>query len=173
MRTIAPSSPPDRSATFRKRFPGAAAVFACVLLLSGAARGAPPDNPYTRVSKLAAYLSDGESVGALEAFDKNMPRYGAIAEKIQALSAQTEVLCSIDVVEDKEADNDASDVHHLDLDWYMMLKSKTDTSLVERRRQRVAVTFQRFQVKSGRNMVGVWRITSISPEEILAPLAIK
>ncbi len=102
-----------------------------------------------------------------------MQRYGAIAEKIQALSAQTEVLCSIDVVEDKEADNDASDVHHLDLDWYMMVKSKTDTSLVERRRQRVAVTFQKFQVKSGRNSVGVWRITSLSPEEILAPLTVK
>ena len=138
-----------------------ACAFVCTLLTA-----APPDTPYTRVSKLASYLSDGESVGALEAFDKNMQRYGAIAEKIQALSAQTEVLCSIDVVEDKEADNDASDVHHLDLDWYMMLKSKTDSSLVERRRQRVAVTLQR-------NSRRVWRITSLSPEEILAPIAIK
>jgi len=143
------------------------------LLLSGVARSAPPDTPYTRIAKLALYLSDGESVGALEAFDKNMTRYGAIAEKIQALSAQTEVLCSIDVVEDKEADNDASDIHHLDLDWYMMLKSKTDNGLVERRRRRVAVVFQRFQVKSGKNSVGVWRITSISPEEIFAPLTIQ
>lgn len=152
-------------------------VFACVLLLSGVApgvvQGAPPDTPYARIAKLAAYLSDGESVGALEAFDKNTKRYGAIAEKIQALSGQTEVLCSIDVVDDKEADDDASDVHHLDLDWYMMLKSKTDNSLVERRRQRVAVTFQRFQVKSGKNSVGVWRITSLTPEEVLAPLTIK
>ena len=136
-------------------------VFACALVLSAA----PPETPYSRISKLAAYLSDGESVGALEAFDKSMARYGAIAEKIQALSAQTEVLCSIDVVEDKEADNDASDLHHLDLDWYMMLKSKSDSSLVERRRQRVAVTLQRFR--------GVWRITSLSPEQILAPLTIK
>jgi hypothetical protein len=148
-------------------------VFACVLLLDGLAHAAPPDTPYTRISKLAAYLSDGESVGALEAFDKSMTRYGAIAEKIQALSAQTEVLCSIDVVEDKEADDDASDVHHLDLDWYMVVKSKTDSALVERRRQRVAVTFQRVQVKSGKNLVGVWRITSLSPEEVLAPLTIK
>jgi len=148
-------------------------VFACALLLSGVAPAAPPDTPYVRVSKLAAYLSDGESVGVLEAFDKNMPRYGSIAEKIQALSAQTDVLCSIDVVEDKEADDDASDIHHLDLDWYMMVKSKTDSSLVERRRQRVAVTFQRFQVKSGKNAAGVWRITSLSPEEILAPITVK
>jgi hypothetical protein len=158
-------------------------AFACVLLVSGFAWSAPPvspapvDTPYVRISKLAAYLSDGESVGALEAFDRNMKRYGAIAEKIQALSAQTEVLCSIDVVEDKEADDDASDVHHLDLDWYMMVKSKTDSSLVERRRQRVAVTFQRFQAKSGKNSsknsVAVWRITSLAPEEILSPLTIK
>jgi hypothetical protein len=131
------------------------------------------DTPYARITKMAAYLSDGETVGALEAFDKSMKGYGAIAENIAALAAQTEVLCSIDVVEDKEADNESSDVHHLDLDWYMMLKSRVDDGLVERRRERVAVTMQRFYTKSGQDYVGVWRITSLSPAKILAPLTIK
>jgi len=138
-------------------------------LSGGPARAADADTPYTRIAKLASFISDGEPVGALEAFDKSMKQYGAIAENLQALAAQNDVLCSIDVVADKEADNDFSDVHHLDLDWYMMLKSRADSSLVERRRQRVAVTIQLFKGKSG----GVWRITALSPDTILAPVTIK
>jgi hypothetical protein len=134
---------------------------------------AEPETPYTQISKLAMYLSAGDAVGALEAFDKSMKDHAAIAENIQALAAQTDVLCSIDVVEDKEADNDAADVHHLDLDWYMMLKSRTDTALVERRRERVAVTVQRVQVKSGKDHKEVWRIISLSPKAVLAPLTIR
>jgi len=126
---------------------------------------ASPDTPYTRVSKLASYLSDGEPVGALEAFDKKMPGYGEVAADVQALAAQNQVLCSIDVVGDKEQDDDSASVHHLDLDWYMTLTSRADEGLVERRRERVAVTLQRY----GKD----WRITSISPEQILAPLAVK
>jgi hypothetical protein len=147
-------------------------VFACAFLCA-LALAAEPETPDTRLAKLASYLSDGETVGALEAFDKDMKGYGAIAGDIAALTAQTEVLCSIDVVADKEADDESSDIHHLDLDWYMMLKSRTDESLVERRRLRVAVTMQRFYKKSGKNYVGIWRIISLAPEEILAPITIK
>jgi hypothetical protein len=139
------------------------------LLLFSAVVAMDADTPYIRISRLASYLSDGETIGALEAFDKGMKGYGVIAENIAALSAQTEVLCSIDVVSDKEADQPDASVHHLDLDWYMMLKSRADTALIERRRQRVAVTLQRFDDKTGR----VWRITSLSPEQILAPLIIR
>ena len=144
----------------------ALSVVLCALAASAALRAASnADTPYTRVSKLASYLSDGEPVGALEAFDKKMPGYSAVAADIQAMAAQSEVLCSIDVVQDKEAADDSSSVHHLDLDWYMMLKSRADEGLVERRRQRVAVTLE----KEGRG----WRITAISPEQILAPLAVR
>jgi hypothetical protein len=136
-------------------------------------QAAEPETPYTQISKLAMYLSAGDAVGALESFDKGMKSHAAIAENIEALAAQTDVLCSIDVVEDKEADNVAADVHHLDLDWYMMLKLRADSQQVERRRERVAVTVQRFQVKSGKDHKDVWRITALAPETILAPLAIK
>jgi hypothetical protein len=123
------------------------------------------DTPYTRISRLASSLSDGEPAGALEAFDKKMPGYAEIAANIEALAAQNEVLCSIDVVTDREGDNDAADIHHLDLDWYMMLKSRSDNALVERRRLRVAVTLGR--------KAGVWRIDSLAPASILAPAAIR
>jgi hypothetical protein len=144
-------------------------LLAAALVIS--ARAAEPETPYTRIAKLASSISDGEPVGALEAFDKSLPRYAAIAANLQALSSQTDVLCSIDIVEDKEADNDLSEVHHLDLDWYMTLKSRADEGLIEKRRLRVAVTLQRF--KSGSGKPGVWRITSLAPETILAPITIK
>ncbi len=148
-----------------------------ITLLSGAAitQAAPEQEaPYTRaIAKLASFLSDNEPVGALEAFDKAMPRYGAIAEAIQGLIAQSEILCSIDVVEDKEADKVDADVHHLDLDWYMTLKSRGDESQVQSRRLRVAVTLQRTQVTKGGKTTPVWRITSLTPEKIFAPMTLK
>lgn len=147
-------------------------VFACAFL-SSVLSGAEADTPYSRIAKLASFLTAGDTVGALEAFDKNMKGYAAMVEDMGALAAQTEVLCSIDVVEDKEASDETSDIHHLDLDWYMMVKSRADAGLVERRRRRVTVTFERHYVRSGRNYVGVWRITALSPEQILAPLAIR
>ena len=148
-------------------------IFLCLTLGAVQAAPAPPETPYIRIAKLASSLSDGEPTGALDAFDKSSKRYAAIAELIQALSAQTEFLCSIDVVEDKEADNDSADIHHLDLDWYMTLKSRADASQIESRRQRVAVTMQRITSKSGRNTVTGWRITELSPEKILAPITIR
>jgi hypothetical protein len=140
-----------------------------IALLGSAIAAKEPGTPNTAIAKLASYISDGEPIGALEAFDKSMLRYQAIAENLQALAAQTEVLCSIDIVEDKEADDAKSDVHHLDLDWYMTLKPRADNALIEKRRQRVAVTLKRFTTKSGE----VWRITQLSPEQILAPITIK
>jgi hypothetical protein len=127
--------------------------------------GAEADTPYTRLAKLATYISAGDTVGALEAFDKSLKNYGTISQDLAAFSSQADVLCSIDVVADKEADDAAADVHHLDLDWYMTLTSRADPALTEPRRMRVAVTIQRFNAK--------WRITALSPDSILAPISIK
>jgi hypothetical protein len=132
---------------------------ACLLL------AAEVDTPYTRIAKLATYMTAGDTVGALEAFDKSLKNYGAVSEDLTALSTQADVLCAIDVVADQEADNETTDVHHLDLDWYMTLTSRADPGQTEKRRVRVAVTVQRFNAK--------WRITALSPVSILAPITIK
>jgi hypothetical protein len=93
-----------------------------------------------------------------------MPGYHSVVEHIQALTAQTDILCSIDVVTDKES----GDSHHLDLDWYMTLTSKLGGGPVERRRQRVEVTLRRIKTKSGED----WRIVSLAPATIFDPIAI-
>lgn len=153
-------------------FAAALLAAACSVTLPAAPpkHASEPETPYLRIAKLASFLSDGEAQGALEAFDRNMPRYAAIAEDLQALAAQTEVLCAISVIADREEGDDAAAVHHLDLDWYMTLKSRGDSALAESRRQRVAVTMQRFAAKSG---AVVWRITALSPETILAPITVR
>jgi hypothetical protein len=119
---------------------------------------------------LASFLSQGDRVGALESFDRQMKDFSDIDRDISALTAQAEVLCSIDIVEDKDKDNkdgesETAEIHHLDLDWYMQLKSRGDPNLIERRRQRIAVTVQKVRQK--------WLISSLAPEQIFAPITIR
>jgi hypothetical protein len=47
----------------------------------------------------------------------------------------------------------------------MQLKSRGDANLIERRRLRVAVTVQKVRQK--------WLISSLAPQEILAPITIR
>lgn len=143
------------------------ALSALICILPLVASAADVD-AYTRMSKLASSLSAGDAFRAIESFDRDMPGYHSVVEHIQALTEQTQILCSIDVVSDKEADNAAADVHHLDLDWYMTLTSKLDGGPVERRRKRVEVTLRRIKTRSGAD----WRIISLTPAAIFDPITI-
>jgi hypothetical protein len=107
------------------------------------------------LSKLASALSQNDAAGALEAFDSRMEAFGAIEANIGALTAQTDILCAIDVVEDK----DDNGIQLLDVDWFMQLKSRADGGPTERRRQRVQLQMKRIG--------GKWKIISISPIKIL------
>jgi hypothetical protein len=143
----------DRSS---KRFIEVAlAVFAAGLVL------AADQTPLASLASLATALSDADSDTALEYFDSQMKSYPEIEQKLEALTAQADVSCAIDVVTDVEADG----VHKLDLDWLMQLKSQADDTQVERRRLRVQVEMR--QIK------GVWKITSISPINILDSIHIR
>src|SRR5579862_5404038 len=107
-------------------------VLLLVALLSApalyAAELATPD---ALIAELASFMSQGDRIGAMESFDKQMKDFETINRDITALTAQAEVLCSIDIVQDKDADSEGSGIHHLDLDWYMQLKSRGDPNLIE------------------------------------------
>jgi hypothetical protein len=122
---------------------------------------AAEQTPFASLAKLATALSESDSDSALDYFDSHMKTYGEIEEKLEALTAQADISCAIDVVDDMEADG----VHKLDLDWFMQLKSQVDDSQFERRRERVQVEMR--QIK------GVWKITSLSPMKIFDPLQIR
>src|SRR5580658_2255301 len=96
------------------------AVFAAGVLL------AAEQTPFDSLAKLASALSENDSDDALEYFDSHMQSYGQIEQKLEALTAQAEISCAIDVVTDVEADG----AHKLDLDWLMQLKSQADDTQV-------------------------------------------
>jgi hypothetical protein len=122
---------------------------------------AAEQTPFASLANLATALSENDSDSALEAFDSQMKGFTDIERNIEAMTAQADVSCSIDVVTDMEEGG----VHKLDLDWYMQLKSITDESRLERRRERVQVEMR--QIK------GKWKITSLTPVSILDPVRIR
>lgn len=113
-----------------------------------------------RLAKFSADLSDGNAVGAMSSFDKSMKGYGDLAANIDALTAQTEISCIIDIIEESDADG----VHKMDTDWVVVLKSKGEHGPTEHRRERIQLELK--MVK------GKWRITSMSELRIFAPLRI-
>jgi hypothetical protein len=122
---------------------------------------AAEQTPFASLANLATALSENDSDSALEAFDSQMKGFTDIERNIEAMTAQADVSCSIDVVTDMEEGG----VHKLDLDWYMQLKSITDESRLERRRERIQVEMR--QIK------GKWKITSLTPVSILDPVRIR
>jgi hypothetical protein len=153
-----------RSAGARGLTAGVRSTAALLLILpvfQGASPAQTEDAPWLPViARLASSLSQNDAVGALEAFDSHMQDYGAVESDINALVAQAGVLCAIDVVEDR----DSGAARTLDVDWYMQLKSQADAGPTERRRERVEVRVAKIR--------GKWKITSLSPMSILAPIHI-
>jgi hypothetical protein len=139
----------------------APAVFAAgVLVFSGLVLAAEK-TPFASLANLATALSENDTDGALEIFDSQMKSYPEIEQKLEALTAQADINCAIDVVADEETNG----LHKLDLDWFMQLKSQIDDSQLERRRERVQVEM--------RLIKGVWKITSLSPISIFDNINIK
>jgi hypothetical protein len=121
---------------------------------------AAEQTPLAAIADLATSLSESDPDGVLRYFDSQMKDYGTIEADIEALTAQADISCAIDIVKDDESNG----VHKLDLDWFMELKSQGGNSQLERRRERVQVEM--------REIKGKWKITALSPLSILGPIQI-
>jgi hypothetical protein len=130
------------------------------LLLLSCLAVAAEQTPFAAIAELATALSENDPDGVLRYFDSQMKDYGAIEANIEALAAQADVSCAIDIVKD----DDSNGMHKLDLDWFMELKSQGANPQVERRRERVQVEM--------REIKGKWKITALSPLSILGPIQI-
>jgi hypothetical protein len=139
----------------------ALSLTALAVVAAGAIVLAAEQTPLASIARLASDLSESDSDGALDAFDPQMKGYSEIEEKLEALTAQADVSCAIEVVSDMESEG----VHKLDLDWQMQLKPQSDELQLERRRVRVQVEMR--QVK------GAWKITSFTPISVFDPLRIR
>lgn len=105
------------------------------------------------ISALASSLSEGNPAGAMDAFDKSMPGYETLSNNIYALAAQADLSCSIDPVEQNG--------NEIEVDWFLLIRSKQDEGPTERRQVTVKLTV----AKVGKN----WKITAIKPPSILDP----
>lgn len=122
---------------------------------------AAEQTPFNSIANLATALSENDASGALGYFDSHMKDYSDIEQRIEALTAQDDISCAIDIVTDTESGG----VHKLDLDWFMQLTNQTDPSQLERRRRRIEVEVRRFR--------NVWKITGISIISIFDPIRIQ
>jgi hypothetical protein len=118
------------------------------------------DTVFTRIAAFAGNLSENDGPEALAFFDSAMSQYGEISNDIDALVNQSDVLCAIDAIDD----NQSGGIHKLDTDWFLQLKSRADLGPTERRRERVQLQMELIK--------GKWKITGITPLDILAPIQV-
>lgn len=128
-----------------------------ILVAAGFALNAAVDSPSAVLARFATALSQGEAHDAMSAVDKTSPDYYRIESAVGALAAQTDILCAIEIVEDKTPT--------LDTDWYLTLKPRGEGGETVRRRTRVTVAM--------RQVAGKWRIVSISPLTVLNPITVR
>ena len=148
-----PTTGPNRRLRMNTRAVAFAAAF--VFLAVPSLNGQQDPVP-TVLADLATALSQGDAVAAIGAFDRSMKEFGSLSANIEALVAQGEVLCAIDVV--RESTTGAA--QEIDADWYIQIKGRTSGEVV-RRRERVHLRLDKLR--------GRWRITGFSPSRILEP----
>jgi hypothetical protein len=115
---------------------------------------------YELLSRMASYFSDGNAAGVMTAFSKSMPGYATIEANVGALTAQADMLCSIELLDETGGEQ----ARAAEVDWFFEIKSKESNGPTERRQKNVKLTFR----KEGKN----WKIASVDPLSILDPLRI-
>lgn len=115
---------------------------------------------YELLSHLASYMSAGNPEGVMSSFSKSMKGYGNIEANVGALTAQSDMICDIEL-QDESGDEQA---RAAEVTWFLEIRSKQSDGPTERREKNVKLTFR----KEGKN----WKIASIDPASILDPLHI-
>jgi len=109
---------------------------------------------------MASALSEGNGLAFLDHVDHAMADYGKLEKCILALTAQNEVMSSIDLLKD-EGDDHAQTA---ELDWFLQIRSREQSGPLERRRQIVRCRLERPKKK--------WKVTAIEPVDFFAPPAL-
>ncbi len=131
-----------------------------VLIAAGASLAGMADTHADVVdlfASMASALSNDNTAGFMNGFDKNMPDYGQLRDGIAGLIAQAEVTSDIDPVKDEGDETKRS----VDLDWTLQIRSREASGPLVERRQTVHAEL----VKEKKR----WRIVSISPLDFFEP----
>lgn len=109
-------------------------------------------------SMTAALTEDPpNAAGFMKPFDRKMANYDQLNRNIKALLLDSEVESAVDFVRDE---GDAGK-RAVDLDWYMVLRSRQSGGPTRNRREIVHCEL----VKEGKH----WRITAIAPISVFLP----
>ena len=117
----------------------------------------PRQEIYDLLGSMASGLSEGSAEQFLKAFDPSMKGYAELAKNVRALVEQSDVLSTIELVEDSGDDQQ----HSVTVDWLLQIGAKQDGAAVTRRQQNVKCRLEKQKKK--------WRIVSLEPLEIFAP----
>jgi hypothetical protein len=110
------------------------------------------------ISGMASALTDNDSARFMQFIDPAAPNRSALRTDVEALIAQNQISCSIEVLEEKASDDTIDAL----TDWYMVIRPNQDGASTERRRMRVHV----MESKGKRG----WRVVEFTPRSILAPV---
>ena len=133
------------------------------VLAAGVAPGAalladpPPEHVVALFSAMATALSESNPAAFLKPFDRRMKDYHKLETYVTALTAQAEVSCSVEFLND-EGDEAKRTVM---VDWFLQITSRQDSAQLERRRENVTCQLTRNK-KS-------WAVMSLEPVELFRP----
>lgn len=130
--------------------------FCLLAICVGALRADTHDEIVDHFAAMAAALADDNAPGFLARIDKGMPGYEDLKIQINAMVDLASVASDIDPQKDT-GDNQQRSV---DLDWYLVMRSKLPDGPLVRRRQVIHCDLR----KEGRH----WKIVTMTPLSFFA-----
>ena len=108
------------------------------------------------ITTLTSALSGDNPQLFLKTLDRAMPNYLQIEHDLTGLASANQIGCSVDLI----SNSGTATSQQADLDWYMVLSSKQDQNLIERRRTKVTIKME----KRGKR----WIVTDFNPISIFS-----
>ena len=105
----------------------------------------------------AGAMAEGNARRFLSFVDPSLPGYARLERDVTALIEQYEVTSAIEPLSDEGGDQRRT----LQLDWYLQIRTRDLTGVLERRRQAIRCRVE----KRGKK----WRIMELDPLEFFAP----
>ena len=110
---------------------------------------------------LASALSESNGSAFLDRVDHAMPDYYKLEQYVDALTAEDEVACSIDMLKQEGDDQTQT----LQVDWFLQIHPRDPLGKVESRRQTVRIRLERKKKK--------WKIVALEPITLFAPPGVR
>jgi hypothetical protein len=133
-----------------------AGVFCCGLA-AGILWGDASSEARDLLRDAAGAMAEGNAHRFLGYVDPGLPGYARLSRDVAALIEQYEVTSAIEPVGEEGDERSRT----LELDWYLQIRTRDLTGVLERRRQTVRCRV----AKNGKR----WRITELDPLEFFAP----